>query len=133
MQISVSLDEAAAAFFWKDTIGSGEREKLFNLDRVLEIISSLALTADRPMEPEKFHSPDPGHRPALWGGYPENKGDHRHERYDQRFIIQCVLLEGDRQRPWQARETRESRLVFIRRPSQGSAQTGVRSLSGVTA
>jgi G3E family GTPase len=36
---------------------------------------------------------------------------------DQRFVIQGVhmLIEGNRQRPWKADETRESRLVFIGR------------------
>ena len=39
------------------------------------------------------------------------------ENDEQRFVIQSVhmLIEGDSQRPWQASEKRESRLVFIGR------------------
>jgi len=80
-------------------------------------IASVSLTADKPLDPEKFF--------AWISGVASNQGPDilrlkgvidfhdDHERY----VIQGVhmLLEGDHQRPWRKGEKRESRLVFIGR------------------
>jgi G3E family GTPase len=105
----------------------------FNLDRVLEIepaflneipdhehdaeISSLALTADQAMEPEKFIRWVQDVTQRFGMDILRMKGIIAMKDDDRRFVIQGVhmLLEGDRQRPWQAGEKRESRLVFIGR------------------
>jgi G3E family GTPase len=105
----------------------------FDLDRILEIepgflteahdhehdaaIGSLSLTADRPLDPERFNTwiqdvtQELGLDILRMKGIVAMKGD------DQRFVFQGVhmLLEGGRQRPWKPGEKRESRLVFIGR------------------
>ena len=105
----------------------------FNLDRILEIepeflneladhehdqrIASLSLTSDAPMNPERFIpwiqdiTQNFGMDILRMKGIIAMKGD------DQRFVVQGVhmLIEGNRQRPWKAGETRQSRLVFIGR------------------
>jgi G3E family GTPase len=105
----------------------------FNLDRVLEIepgflteahthehddeISSQSLTADRPLDPERFVpwiqkiTQDFGTDILRMKGIIAMKGD------DQRFVVQAVhmLLEGGSRRPWKSDEKRDSRLVFIGR------------------
>ena len=105
----------------------------FNLDRILEIepeflneladhehdqrIASLSLTSDAPMNPERFIpwiqdvTQNFGMYILRMKGIIAMKGD------DQRFVVQGVhmLIEGNRQRPWKAGETRQSRLVFIGR------------------
>jgi G3E family GTPase len=105
----------------------------FNIDRVLEIvpdfliethehehddeIGSLSLTADRPLDPERFIpwiqkvTQDFGTDILRMKGIIAMKDD------DQRFVVQGVhmLLEGGSQRPWKSDEKRDSRLVFIGR------------------
>jgi G3E family GTPase len=105
----------------------------FNLDRILEIepgflteehdhehdaaITSLSLTADRPLDPERFVpwiqkvTQDFGMDILRMKGIIAMKDD------DQRFVVQGVhmLIEGGSQRPWKQEEKRESRLVFIGR------------------
>jgi G3E family GTPase len=105
----------------------------FNLERVLEIepgflteahdhehdedIGSLCLTADRPLDPNRFIpwiqkvTQDIGADILRMKGIIAMKDD------DQRFVIQGVhmLIEGAPQRPWKFNEKRDSRLVFIGR------------------
>jgi G3E family GTPase len=109
------------------------RRDAFNLDRVLEIepgfldqipehehdaeIGSLALTADQPMEPEKFIGWIQDITQRFGVDILRMKGIIAMQDDDRRFVIQGVhmLLEGDHQRAWQPGEKRESRLVFIGR------------------
>jgi G3E family GTPase len=103
----------------------------FNLDRVLEFepgflteahdhehdaeITSLSLTADRPLDPARFVpwiqkvTQDFGTEILRMKGIIAMKDD------DQRFVVQGVhmLLEGGSQRAWKSDEKRDSRLVFI--------------------
>jgi G3E family GTPase len=105
----------------------------FNLERVLEIepgflteahdhehdenIGSLCLTADQPLDPNRFIpwiqkvTQDIGADILRMKGIIAMKDD------DQRFVIQGVhmLIEGAPQRPWKFNEKRDSRLVFIGR------------------
>jgi G3E family GTPase len=105
----------------------------FNMERVLEIvpdfliethdhehddeIGSLSLTAERPIDPERFVpwiekvTQDFGTDILRMKGIIAMKDD------DERFVIQGVhmLLEGSSQRPWKSDEKRDSRLVFIGR------------------
>jgi G3E family GTPase len=105
----------------------------FNLERVLEIepgflteghdhehdedIGSLCLTADQPLDPNRFIpwiqkvTQDIGADILRMKGIIAMKDD------DQRFVIQGVhmLIEGAPQRPWKFNEKRASRLVFIGR------------------
>jgi G3E family GTPase len=105
----------------------------FNLERVLEIepgflteahdhehdedIGSLCLTADQPLDPNRFIpwiqkvTQDIGADILRMKGIIAMKDD------DQRFVIQGVhmLIEGAPQRPWKLNEKRDSRLVFIGR------------------
>ena len=108
-------------------------KEAFNLDRILELepeflteihdhehddaITALSLTADRPMQPDKFMPwiQDVTQRFGIdilrMKGIIALRGD------DQRFVVQGVhmLIEGVRQRLWSADEQRRSRLVFIGR------------------
>ena len=105
----------------------------FNLERVLEIepgflteahdhehdedTGSLCLTADQPLDPNRFIpwiqkvTQDIGADILRMKGIIAMKDD------DQRFVIQGVhmLIEGAPQRPWKFNEKRDSRLVFIGR------------------
>jgi G3E family GTPase len=105
----------------------------FDIDRVLEVvpdflvevhehehdeeIGSLSLTADRPLDPERFVpwiqkvTQDFGTDILRMKGIIAMKND------DQRFVVQAVhmILEGASQRPWKPDEKRDSRLVFIGR------------------
>ena len=105
----------------------------FNLERILEIepeflaeipehehdaeITSLALTANQPMEPEKFIPWIQDIIQRFGVDILRMKGIIAMLDDDQRFVIQGVhmLLEGDRQRAWLPEEKRQSRLVFIGR------------------
>jgi G3E family GTPase len=129
----VSGDELATVEVRIRQINPYARIHRLNLDRVLEIepefldeipehehdagISSLALTTDQPMEPEKFIRwiQDVAQRLGL--DILRMKGIIAMQDDEQRFVIQGVhmLLEGDSQRAWQPGEKRESRLVFIGR------------------
>jgi G3E family GTPase len=105
----------------------------FDIDRALEVvpdflvevpehehdeeIGSLSLTADRPLDPERFVpwiqkvTQDFGTDILRMKGIIAMKND------DQRFVVQAVhmILEGASQRPWKSDEKRDSRLVFIGR------------------
>jgi G3E family GTPase len=105
----------------------------FNLDRVLEIepgflteahdhehddeISSLSLTADRPLDPERFVPWIQKVAQEIGTDILRMKGILAMKDDDQRFVVQGVhmLLEGGSQRPWKSDEKRDSRLVFIGR------------------
>ncbi len=123
----------------------------FNLDRVLEIepefldeipdhehdaeIGSLALTADQPMEPEKFICWIQDITQRFGVDILRMKGIIAMKNDDRRFVIQSVhmLLEGDRQRPWKPGEKRESRLVFIgRKLPKDLLEQGFQGCSGVS-
>ncbi|WEX85741.1 GTP-binding protein [Sinorhizobium garamanticum] len=105
----------------------------FDLDRVLEVepdfldefhehehddhVSSFALVAKEPLDPNKF---------LPWLGtiiqhlgidILRMKGIISFKDDDDRFVVQAVhmLLDGDHQRPWKPDEERITRLVFIGR------------------
>jgi G3E family GTPase len=105
----------------------------FNLERILEIepeflsemadhehdgqISSLSLTSDQPMSPERFIPWIQDVTENFGTDILRMKGIIAMKDDDQRFVIQGVhmLIEGNHQRQWRTREKRESRLVFIGR------------------
>jgi G3E family GTPase len=105
----------------------------FNLDRVLEIepgflteahdhehddeIGSISLTADRPLDPNRFVPWIEKVTQEIGTDILRMKGIIAMKDDDQRFVIQGVhmLLEGGSQRLWKADEKRDSRLVFIGR------------------
>ena len=105
----------------------------FNLDRILEIepefltedhdhahddqITSLSLTLERPMDPQKFVPWVQNVTQEFGMDILRMKGIIAMENDDQRFVVQGVhmLIEGDSQRHWKPGEKRESRLVFIGR------------------
>ncbi|HEY2230910.1 MAG TPA: GTP-binding protein [Xanthobacteraceae bacterium] len=105
----------------------------FNLERVLEFepeflnedhdhehdgtITSLSLTADQPMRPERFAPWIQDVTQRFGADILRVKGIIAMQDDDQRFVVQGVhmLIEGGCQRPWQPQEKRESRLVFIGR------------------
>jgi G3E family GTPase len=105
----------------------------FSLDRILDIepaflteehahehdesIGSLSLTADRPLNPDKFIPWIEKITASLGTDILRMKGIIVMNGDDSRFVIQGVhmLIEGGRQRPWKPGEKRQSRLVFIGR------------------
>lgn len=105
----------------------------FNLDRILEFepeflneihehehddqITSLSLTADLPMRPERFVPWIADVMQRFGMGILRMKGIIAMQDDEHRFVVQGVhmLIEGDRQRPWKTNEKRETRLVFIGR------------------
>jgi G3E family GTPase len=105
----------------------------FNLDRILEIepdflehahehehddqVASLSLKTDRPIEPRRFLPWIQDVTQQYGTDLLRMKGILAMQDDDDRFVIQGVhmLIEGDRQRPWNPKEKRESRLVFIGR------------------
>jgi G3E family GTPase len=105
----------------------------FNLDRILEIepgflteehahehdaeITSLSLTADRPLDPERFIPWIQSVTQNFGADILRMKGIIAMRNDDRRFVVQAVhmLIEGGSQRPWRQAERRESRLVFIGR------------------
>jgi G3E family GTPase len=105
----------------------------FNLDRILEAepgfltedhdhehdetIASLCLVSGHPMNPAKF-VPWIQDVTQLYGmDILRMKGIVAMEDDDRRFVVQGVhmLIEGGSQRPWKAKEARQTRLVFIGR------------------
>jgi len=82
-----------------------------------EVMRSVALRTDRPLDPQKFlpwiQTVTQEHGPNILRlkGILDFKGD------QDRYVLQGVhmIIEGDSQRPWKADEKRESRLVFIGR------------------
>ena len=105
----------------------------FSLDRVLEIepgflteahdhehddeISSVSLTADRPLDPRRFVPWIQKVTQEIGTDILRMKGIIAMNDDDERFVIQGVhmLIEGGAQRPWKPDEKRDSRLVFIGR------------------
>jgi G3E family GTPase len=105
----------------------------FNLARILEMepnfltdaldhehddqITSLSLTVEGDMDPQQFVPWIQRVIQKFGVDILRMKGVIAMENDEQRFVIQSVhmLIEGDSQRPWQASEKRESRLVFIGR------------------
>jgi len=82
-----------------------------------EAVTSLSLTADRPLEPERFMSWFQRLLAERGQDILRSKGilDFRGER--ERFVVQGVhmLMEGDLMGAWPDGEPRRSRLVFIGR------------------
>jgi G3E family GTPase len=105
----------------------------FSLDRILEVepgfltedhdhehdekISSLCLVTERPMKPNRFMPWIQEVTQRFGTDILRMKGIVSIEDDDQRFVVQGVhmLIEGGSQRPWKAKEPRETRLVFIGR------------------
>jgi G3E family GTPase len=114
-------------------LGSVLDKDAFNLARILEIepeflnethehehddqITSLSLTAERPMDPRKFIPWIQDMTQRFGMDILRMKGIIAMENDDQRFVVQGVhmLIEGDSQRPWEHGEKRETRMVFIGR------------------
>jgi G3E family GTPase len=90
-----------------------------------EDMQSIALATDKPLDPDKFFPwvqdlvQKEGPSILRCKGILAFKGD------DQRFVFQGVhmILDGDHQRPWQAGEKRDSRIVFIGRNLPGKMIT----------
>jgi G3E family GTPase len=82
-----------------------------------EEMQSLALRTDKPLDPDKFF---PWVQDLVAREGPNIlrcKGILAFKEDPQRFVFQGIhmILDGDHQRPWQAEEKRESRIVFIGR------------------
>ena len=80
-------------------------------------MQSLALSTDKPLDPDKFFPwvqqlvAQEGQKILRCKGILSFKGD------PDRFVMQGVhmILDGDHQKPWGADEKRVSRMVFIGR------------------
>jgi len=90
-----------------------------------EEMQSIALHTDKALDPDKFFPwvqdlvQKEGPNILRCKGILAFKGD------EQRFVFQGVhmILDGDHQRPWQAGEKRDSRIVFIGRNLPGKLIT----------
>jgi G3E family GTPase len=90
-----------------------------------EDMQSIALHTDKPLDPDKFL---PWVQDLVQKEGPNIlrcKGILAFKDDDQRFVFQGVhmILDGDHQRPWQAGEKRDSRIVFIGRNLPGKMIT----------
>jgi G3E family GTPase len=90
-----------------------------------EEMQSIALHTDKPLDPDKFL---PWAQDLVQKEGPNIlrcKGILAFKDDDQRFVFQGVhmILDGDHQRPWQAGEKRDSRIVFIGRNLPGKMIT----------
>jgi G3E family GTPase len=90
-----------------------------------EDMQSIALRTDQPLDPDKFF---PWVQDLVQKEGPNIlrcKGILAFKDDDQRFVFQGVhmILDGDHQRPWQAGEKRDSRIVFIGRNLPGKMIT----------
>jgi G3E family GTPase len=90
-----------------------------------EEMQSIALHIDKPLDPDKFF---PWVQDLVQKEGPNIlrcKGILAFKDDDQRFVFQGVhmILDGDHQRPWQAGEKRDSRIVFIGRNLPGKMIT----------
>jgi G3E family GTPase len=116
--------------------------RAFDLNRILSVepdfleeghehehdegVTSVALTSDRPLDPDKLFRWLQGVTQAQGPDILRLKGILDMKGEDQRFVVQGVhmLLEGDRQWPWKPGEKRVSRLVFIGRNLDRAALEG---------
>jgi G3E family GTPase len=82
-----------------------------------EEMQSLSLKSDRPLDPDKFFPWVQGLVAQDGPNILRTKGILSFKDDPDRFVFQGVhmILDGDHQRPWNAGETRESRIVFIGR------------------
>ena len=82
-----------------------------------EEMQSLALTSDRPLNPDKFFPWMQGLVAKEGPNILRSKGILAFKDDPDRFVLQGVhmMLDGDHQRPWKEGEPRRSRLVFIGR------------------
>src|SRR5215467_9143954 len=90
-----------------------------------EEMQSIALRTDKPLDPDKFL---PWVQDLVQKEGPNIlrcKGILAFKDDDQRFVFQGVhmILDGDHQRPWQAGEKRDSRIIFIGRNLPGKMIT----------
>ena len=90
-----------------------------------EDMQSIALHTDKPLDPDKFL---PWVQDLVQKEGPNIlrcKGILAFKDDDQRFVFQGVhmILDGDHQRPWQAGEKRDSRIIFIGRNLPGKMIT----------
>jgi G3E family GTPase len=90
-----------------------------------EEMQSIALHINKPLDPDKFF---PWVQDLVQKEGPNIlrcKGILAFKDDDQRFVFQGVhmILDGDHQRPWQAGEKRDSRIVFIGRNLPGKMIT----------
>src|SRR5689334_8539478 len=90
-----------------------------------EEMQSIALQTDKPLDPDKFF---PWVQDLVQKEGPNIlrcKGILAFKDDDARFVFQGVhmILDGDHQRPWQAGEKRDSRIVFIGRNLPGKMIT----------
>jgi G3E family GTPase len=82
-----------------------------------EEMQSISLKSDKPLDADKFF---PWVQDLVQQEGPNilrSKGILSFKNDDERFVFQGVhmILDGDHQRPWQDREPRQSRIVFIGR------------------
>jgi G3E family GTPase len=90
-----------------------------------EEMQSIALHTDKPLDPDRFF---PWVQDLVQKEGPNIlrcKGILAFKDDEQRFVFQGVhmILDGDHQRPWQAGEKRDSRIVFIGRNLPGKLIT----------
>jgi G3E family GTPase len=90
-----------------------------------EEMQSIALRIDKPLDPDKFF---PWVQDLVQKEGPNIlrcKGILAFKDDDQRFVFQGVhmILDGDHQRPWNAGEKRDSRIIFIGRNLPGKMIT----------
>jgi G3E family GTPase len=90
-----------------------------------EEMQSIALRIDKPLDPDKFF---PWVQDLVQKEGPNIlrcKGILAFKNDDQRFVFQGVhmILDGDHQRPWNAGEKRDSRIIFIGRNLPGKMIT----------
>ncbi len=80
-------------------------------------VSSFALVADEPVDPRRFFDWIQEVSQAFGPDLLRLKGILSMKDDDRRFVVHGIhmVLEGDRQRPWETGERRRSRLVFIGR------------------
>ncbi len=86
-----------------------------------EDMQSLALRADRPLDPDKFFPWVQELVAAEGPNILRSKGILAFKDDPDRFVFQGVhmILDGDHQRPWRDDERRESRIIFIGRNLPG--------------
>ena len=80
-------------------------------------MQSIALSTDRPLDPDKFFPFIQNLTQAEGPNILRSKGILSLKDDPQRFVFQGVhmMLDGDHQREWKDGEKRQSRIVFIGR------------------